>query len=179
VLRIAGIACEQEATNAPIVTLRQDVRLVSIDVMVTGKDDQVVRDLKPQDFTVTESGVVQRVLHAEGHFRVDSPVSGKAGETEVAHSFVAPRKGTTGWAAEGTRLSNWPGDGEGVWNLILLDGVNASPGNQSKARSAGLAIHKNFACGSADGAGQNGEQLARADWEHGSLDAALTRGSRC
>lgn len=33
-LLIAGIACGQEATNAPILTLRQDVRLVSIDVLV-------------------------------------------------------------------------------------------------------------------------------------------------
>ncbi len=134
-LLIAGIACGQEATNVPIVTLRQEVRLVSIDVLVTGKDGQVIRDLKPGDFTVTENGVAQKVLHAEGHLRVDSPVPGKAGGAEVAHSSVAPRSANTGLAAESTRLSNRPVDGEAVWNLILLDGVNASAENQSKART--------------------------------------------
>lgn len=133
-LLIAGIACGQDATNAPILTLRQDVRLVSIDVLVTGRDGKPVRDLKPEDFTVTENGVVQQVLHAEGHFPGEAPVSGKDGGTEPAHSTVAQPKGTSGLAAGGIRLSNRQGGGVGVWNLILLDGVNASVWNQSEAR---------------------------------------------
>ena len=134
-LVIACMAWGQEAKDAPIVTLRQEVRLVSIDVLVTGKDGQAVRDLKPADFTVTDNGVVQQVLHAEEHLRVDPTVSGKAGQTEVAHSSVVPRNQNAGWPAEGTRLSNRPVGGDVVWNLILLDSVNASPENQSKARS--------------------------------------------
>jgi VWFA-related protein len=133
-LLIAGIACGQDATNSPILALHQDVRLVSIDVLVTGKDGKPVRDLKPEDFTVTENGVVQQVLHAEGHFRGESPVSGKDGGTELAHSIVGQRKETPGLAAGGVRLSNRLGGGDGVWNLILLDGVNASVWNQSEAR---------------------------------------------
>ncbi len=128
-----GHGLGQDATNAPVLTLHQDVRLVSIDVLVTGKDGYR-RDLKPEDFTVTENGVVQQVLHAEGHFRGESQVSGKDGGTELAHSMVVPRKETPGLAAGGVRLSNRLGGGERVWNLILLDGVNASVWNQSEAR---------------------------------------------
>jgi VWFA-related protein len=132
-LLIAGMACAQDAANTPILTLRQDVRLVSMDVLVTGKDGRPVRDLKPEDFTVKENGVVQRVLHAEGHFRSESPANSGIGQTESAQPAVFPRP-IVGATSEGVRLTNRQGPGEPVWNLILLDGVNVSLGNQSEAR---------------------------------------------
>jgi VWFA-related protein len=133
-LLIAGIACGQDPADAPMLTLHQDVRLVSIDVLVRGKDGKPVFDLKPEDFTVTENGVAQHVLHAEGHFRGEAAASGIARGTEPAQSTVGPRRDTPGSAAEGTRLSNRPEGGEAVWNLILLDEINATAGNQSEAR---------------------------------------------
>jgi VWFA-related protein len=133
-LLLAGMVCGQDTANAPTVTLRQEVRLVSIDVLVTGKDGKPVRDLKAEDFIVTENGAAQKVLHAEGHFRGELPGEGDAGGTGLArspaHSMVVPHQD----AADGIRLSNRPGGGETVWNLILLDGIDAAAGNQSEAR---------------------------------------------
>jgi VWFA-related protein len=124
-LMAASFAMAQNATETP--TIRQNVRLVSIDVLVMDKDGRAVPGLLPEDFSVTENGVTQKVLHAEPHV-----VAGASDGRDVhaaRGSSIVPLM-DAGKASYSNRL---PG-GEAVWNVILLDVLNTSPNDQMQAR---------------------------------------------
>src|ERR1700738_105213 len=75
-LMAASIAIAQSAPDTP--TIRQNVHLVAIDVLVTDKDGRAVPGLAAEDFTVTENGVTQKVLHAEAHLAQRSDTNSDA-----------------------------------------------------------------------------------------------------
>lgn len=122
---VTSLATAQNATETP--TIRQNVRLVSIDVLVMDKDGRPVPGLVSEDFVVTENGVAQKVLHAEPHL-----VSGGSDGRDVQMSagpFAAPRVD-----AGKASFSNKAPGGETVWNVILLDVLNTLPNDQMQAR---------------------------------------------
>jgi len=106
-------------------TIRQDVRLVQVDVLVTDKAGKPVPGLEPGDFALKENGVGQKLLHVEEHRRGGAQVGG--GSTTVM------RVADSG-ASAGVRYSNQASGGEPVWNVILLDALNTPIGDQIQAR---------------------------------------------
>lgn len=95
--------------------LKKDTALVSVDLVVTDKSGTPIRDLKRDDIKVFENGKEQRVLHFEHVSTVQPKI---------------PRLHREGWidnyAQEHPQQSNA--------TIILLDGLNLSPQDQSRAR---------------------------------------------
>ena len=68
----AQVPAEQ---TPPVATLHATTRLVVVDVVVTDSKGRPVHNLKPSDFTLTESGKSQSIGHVEEHTpgTVDAP----------------------------------------------------------------------------------------------------------
>ena len=83
-------------TNAPenTPTFRSTSRLVLVDVVVTGKHDDFIRDLKPSDFTIFENGKPQKISGFGAH---TSSQGGPAPQMQlppnVFANFTAPDPG--------------------------------------------------------------------------------------
>jgi Ca-activated chloride channel homolog len=71
-LRANSEAADDQAGQQGDFTLRSEVRLVLLDVSVTGKDGGFVTDLSKENFTVLEDGVPQRISVFDHN---DSPVT--------------------------------------------------------------------------------------------------------
>lgn len=84
-------------------TFRTSTRLVVLDVVVTDDKGSPVRDLKTEDFTITEDGVTQEVIDFSFH----------------APASIAPI------ATQQNVISNVPQyQGQSCLNIILLDAIN-------------------------------------------------------
>jgi VWFA-related protein len=117
------VLAQSDGPAAPVI--RNNVRLVSLDVIVTDKDGRPARDLKPEDFALTENGVSQRVLHVEAHLvEANSSATGNA---------FHPGAGASNDIGS-VQFTNKPTMNENAWNVILLDALDSSTGDQAQAR---------------------------------------------
>ena len=67
-------ACDQDQTNSRQVTVRVPVRLVAVDVIVTGLHNEPVVDLRKKDFQIFDNGRGQEIRHFKIN-RINVPVS--------------------------------------------------------------------------------------------------------
>src|SRR3979490_2557187 len=96
-------------------TFRTTTRLVVVDVVVTDKDGNPVKDLKAEDFTVTENNEEQKL--ADFSFHQPGSVAA-AGQQLPANIFInAPRY-----------------SGNSALNVILLDAINTDFSNHAYAQ---------------------------------------------
>jgi VWFA-related protein len=61
-LAVAALAETQEKQN-PQPTFRSGTTLIPVDVRVVGRDGKPIKGLQPSDFTITEDGVPQKIVH--------------------------------------------------------------------------------------------------------------------
>lgn len=97
-------------------TIKTTTRMVLIDVIATGKDDKPVKDLKMEDFVVTERGK-QQTLSVFERF---APLQEES--KPLPPNYLSNRP-----ALKGTGLSN-------AVTVILLDGLNTPLKDQAYAR---------------------------------------------
>ncbi len=94
-LMCPGVVSAQ--TDAPVATFKAGVELVTVDVSVSDKNGQPVRDLVAADFTVKVDGKVRRVASAqEVHFDPEASRQAKAqraGEETFFTSNIGPPQG--------------------------------------------------------------------------------------
>jgi VWFA-related protein len=102
-------------SDESMVTLRQEVRNVVIDVVVTDKHGQPVKSLQKSHFQVTENGVAQQILFFEEH-----------GPAEEA-AKPAPRSDLP--SDVHTNVTTAPANSPMM--VLLLDAVNTRPDQQS------------------------------------------------
>jgi VWFA-related protein len=61
VLSLSPLSAQQPEGEIPAPTIRVNTRLVLVDVVVTDKKGQAIKDLKPEDFVLEESGKKQKI----------------------------------------------------------------------------------------------------------------------
>ena len=66
-LCLATVAGAQSPAPPSVPTLRAKTRIVVIDVVVTDKQGNTVKNLKPSDFALAENGTPQTINHFEAH----------------------------------------------------------------------------------------------------------------
>ncbi|WP_047490321.1 VWA domain-containing protein [Terriglobus sp. TAA 43] len=101
------------AQNNAVPTLRTDVRLTTVDVIVTDKKGTPVRGLKADDFSVLENKQPQTIRNFEEHL----------GNTPTVYDPPPPGVFTNATVARG-----------GVSNVILIDFLNTPPTDQRYLR---------------------------------------------
>jgi VWFA-related protein len=99
--------------------------LVQIDVVVTERDGEPVRGLRPEDFEVLEDGKRQRVTH----FR------GGRGRPEPVVADVSPETSTPVTAPTPTPTPS-PDDAGGRYIVLAVDDLHIQPGNLVHAKKA-------------------------------------------
>lgn len=111
-LALCFVASACFAQNTPVTTLRTDVRLTTVDVVVTDGKGHAVTGLKQDDFTVRERKQPQAIRNFEEH---------SGGNAQ----YDPPRPGvfTNATAARG-----------GVSNVILIDWLNTPAADQQFMR---------------------------------------------
>ena len=95
--------------NAPVPTLHTDVRLTTVDVVITDKNGNPVSGLKKEDFSVRENKQTQALRGFEEH----------TGTTPTQYDPPRPGVFTNATAARG-----------GVSNVLLIDFLNTTPQDQ-------------------------------------------------
>jgi VWFA-related protein len=60
-LLLSRVRAQQPAGEIPAPTIRVNTRLVLVDVVVTDKTGKAIKDLKPEDFILEESGKMQKI----------------------------------------------------------------------------------------------------------------------
>lgn len=105
-----GLAAAQ--TDAPVATFKAGVELVTVDVSVSDRNGQPVRDLLAADFTVKVDGKVRRVASAQ----------------EVYFDAEASRRAKAIRAGEETFFTSNIGPPEGRMIIIAVDQSNIRPG---------------------------------------------------
>lgn len=82
-----GVAAAQESRPSPTPedTVRITTSLIQLDVVVTDKDGKPIADLKPEDFTVTQDGKVQKITNL-------SFVTSANGQTTTTTTRSKPNK---------------------------------------------------------------------------------------
>lgn len=111
-----------QQTQNPSSALQVRTRLVTVDVVATDSHGNAVRDLKPDEFTISDAGGAQRI--ARFSF-VDSPAS--SGATKISAAAQTRPKGFYTNQAEFERLATPP-------TVILLDGLNTEGTDLLQAR---------------------------------------------
>jgi VWFA-related protein len=114
-----------QATSPTGTTIKSATRLVLIDVIATGKDDKPIKDLKIDDFVVTEKGKPQRL----SVFERFTPVAGD--NKPLPPNYLSNRP-----ALQGTGVSN-------AVTIILLDGLNTKTKDQAYVKQELLKFLKN------------------------------------
>ena len=112
------LAAQQPSSPAkdPGLVMRVATRLVLVDAVVLDKEGHPVKDLKANDFTVTEDGVGERIAFFSEH---------KSERTnELAPPILPPHVTTNRPAITQANAEN------GTVAVLLLDGVNTPPQNQ-------------------------------------------------
>lgn len=101
-------------------TIRANVRLVSLDVIVTDKNGQPVPGLRAEDFRVRENGHEQKILKLEQ--RLAASNTGSQNGSQANRELTA------------ATFTNKPADGEPVWNVILYDLLDTATDQQERSR---------------------------------------------
>ena len=114
---IVGQAPAQSPTAAAIPTLKVSTQLVVVDVVVTDKGHRHVHGLKLSDFTLTEDSKQQAIGHFEEHTAADMAKMAAMPKLP-AGIFTNAVSATTGRPV----------------NVLLLDAMNTSPGDQAMVR---------------------------------------------
>ncbi|MGE0394174.1 MAG: VWA domain-containing protein, partial [Vicinamibacterales bacterium] len=108
----AALVAAQAQTDQPAATFKAGVELVTVDVSVSDRNGQPVRDLLAADFTVKVDGKLRRVVSAQHvHFDVD-----------------AARKAAVQQAGEETFFTSNIGPPEGRMIILAVDQSNIRPG---------------------------------------------------
>jgi VWFA-related protein len=128
-----GAAVNDQALDQNTVTLRQEVRNVIIDVVVTDKHGQPVTSLDKTRFTILENGVPQDVAFFEQH------KPGEAAARNVAQPAVELPADTH------TNMAATPADGPLL--VLLLDALNTPVSQQSYVRAQILDYLKQIPAG--------------------------------
>jgi len=102
-------------TDAPVPTLKINVRTVLVDVVVTDKDNKPIPGLSKDDFQVIEDGKPQQVTFFEKHFESD------AAADAAARASLPP----------GTFTNVPPVAPNDAVNLLLMDGLNTPLADQA------------------------------------------------
>ena len=110
---------EQAPPAAPPTTLRTEVRLVVVDVMVVDKNGAPVKGLKAEDFVLKEDKIAQKIASLDDH-------TGTSEATSVVKPVVS-EAGTT-------VLTNKPVNAPTVWNVLLVDLLNTDIASQALMR---------------------------------------------
>ena len=111
---------DQAPPAAPTTTLRTDVRLVVVDVMVVDKNGASVKGLKAEDFVLKEDKVPQKIASVDDH-------TGNRRDNFVVKPVVS-EAGTT-------VLTNKPVNAPTVWNVLLVDLLNTQIADQARMRT--------------------------------------------
>ena len=97
VLALTVVSAARAQTDAPTATFKAGVELVTIDVSVSDKNGQPVRDLLAADFTVKVDGKLRRVASAQHvHFDVEAArkiATVRAGEESFFTTNIGPPEG--------------------------------------------------------------------------------------
>jgi VWFA-related protein len=104
---------QSTAQDTPVTTLRTQVRITTVDVVVTDGKGNPVQGLKPEDFTVTESKAPQKITSFDEH---------KGGAAGV---YEKPPAGT---------FTNATAVRGGVSNVLLVDWLNTPVADQAYMR---------------------------------------------
>jgi VWFA-related protein len=128
-----GPADNDQAPDQNTVTLRQEVRNVVIDVVVTDKHGQPVTSLDKSLFKVLENGVPQEIAFFEQHR------AGEVAAKKVAQPAVELPADTH------TNVASTPADGPLL--VLLLDALNTPPSQQSYVRAQILDYLKQIPAG--------------------------------
>jgi VWFA-related protein len=119
----ASIAASQttpeQAPAATTTTLRTEVRLVVVDVMVVDKNGAPVKGLKADDFVLKEDKVPQKIASLDDHTAT--------AETSSVVRPIISEAGTT-------VLTNKPVNAPTVWNVLLVDLLNTDIADQASMR---------------------------------------------
>ncbi len=111
---------DQGPPSTPTTTLRTEVRLVVVDVMVVDKNGMPVKGLKAEDFILMEDKVPQKIASVDDHTA--------ASETVSIVKPMVPEAGTT-------VLTNKPVNAPTVWNVLLVDLLNTEIADQARMRT--------------------------------------------
>lgn len=118
-LFVGAIAAAQQPSTPPQdpgLVLRVTTRMVLVDAVVLDKDGHPVQGLKPDNFTLTENGVRQRITSFSE--RIPEPVK------SALPPVLPPHVTTNRPAVTQTNAEN------GTVAVLLLDGVNTPPQSQ-------------------------------------------------
>ena len=116
-----GRSFAQDSPLPTAPTIRTNVRLVSLDVIVTDKNGQPVQGLVADDFVVRENGQPQKILKLEN--RAPAPTPPQASQLTAASRDLST-----------AIFTNKPARGEPVWNVILYDTLDTAIEEQERAR---------------------------------------------
>ena len=119
-LAAAGSRARTQQPDAPVATIRTNSRIVIIDVVVTDKDQNPVRNLQATDFTLREKGEPQTLSHFEEHTALSAADAAK---------LTPPRKLPAGIF---TNFS--PAPASGALNILLIDALNTPQIDQMVVR---------------------------------------------
>jgi VWFA-related protein len=115
-VKSANVPAPESATSHPLQTLRQEARLVIVDVTVRDKEGQPVKGLQASDFLLREDNTPQKIVSLEEHTA-----------SSDATAAVPPAATTDGsWT-----VNNKPPPGS-TWNVLLLDLYNTP--NEDRGR---------------------------------------------
>jgi VWFA-related protein len=109
----ASTAQAPPATADTITTLRTQVRITTVDVVVTDGKGNAVHGLKPEDFTLTENKAQQKITSFDEH---------KSG---IVPTYATPPAGT---------FTNATAARGGVSNVLLVDWLNTPVSDQAFMR---------------------------------------------
>lgn len=117
---------ESQTVYKSATVLKYTSRLILVDVIATDHKGDPVRDLKAEDFTLTEDGEKQQVRIFEFQTPADSspPSNSSASGTNSALIKLAPNVFTNAPRYNPTR----------ALNVVLLDALNTTSTNQAYAR---------------------------------------------
>jgi VWFA-related protein len=108
------------SSTVPGTTLRTEVRLVLVDVVVLDPQGVPVNGLKVGDFQLKEDGTLQKITSVEEHTSAKADASPVQGQTQTADSTIS--------------ASNKPLNKPAVWNVLLVDLFNTSKEDQAAMR---------------------------------------------
>ena len=115
-----GFSQNGASSTATGTTLRTEVRLVLVDVVVLDPQGVPVNGLKVGDFRLKEDGTLQKITSVEEHTSAKADASPVQGQAQTADSTIS--------------ASNKPLNKPAVWNVLLVDLFNTSKEDQAAMR---------------------------------------------
>ncbi len=110
----------QTAAPAAIPTLKANTRIVVVDVVVTDRKQNAVRNLKASDFALIEKGEPQTIAHFEEHAAMSAAAAAKMPPIPKLQP--------------GTFTNYSPTPSDGALNILLFDSLNTPMKDQAFVR---------------------------------------------